>query len=78
MGVLNGEEGAVGVEAGLLEEGRVAAEGEGVDGDLLVGGGEDGVHGRNVLGGLRVGDGDDEDAATEGWGSVPGGLVGVL
>lgn len=60
------EEGAVGVETGLLEEGGLAAEGESVDGDLGVGRREDSVHGGNVLYGLRVGDGYDEDAALEG------------
>ena len=72
------EEDAVCVEACLLEKGRVAGERNGVNGDLVVRRGEDGVHGGDVLGRVGVGDGDDDDAALDGrrGGGVDGGCVG--
>lgn len=62
---LDGDKRAARNVGGLLQKGGRAAEGEDVEGDAGMGGGKDGVHGGDVLGGGRVGHGDDEDAGVQ-------------
>ena len=70
---------AAGGVGGLLQESAGGGEGEDVDGDAEALGGEDGVHGRDVLGAVVRAGAEDEDArgAAAGGATCAGGIGGV-